>query len=32
MSRPSDNEPARLLYRVTEVAEALSLSRAKVTS
>jgi excisionase family DNA binding protein len=31
MSRRSNNEPvARLLYRVTEVAEALSLSRAKV--
>lgn len=31
MSRPGNNEPAaRLLYRVTEVAEALSLSRAKV--
>jgi excisionase family DNA binding protein len=31
MARPGNNEPvARLLYRVTEVAEALSLSRAKV--
>jgi len=31
MSRPGNNEPVvRLLYRVTEVAEALGLSRAKV--
>ena len=31
MSRPGNNEPVtRLLFRVTEVAEALSLSRAKV--
>jgi excisionase family DNA binding protein len=31
MSAPSSGEPvARLLYRVTDVAEALSLSRAKV--
>jgi excisionase family DNA binding protein len=31
MSGPNNSEPvARLLYRVTDVAEALSLSRAKV--